>query len=142
MNEDRRRILEMLAQGKITADEADRLLDALYAPTMSERPLTVLNAPAPVSAKNARFLRVLVESGDGERVNVRVPMQLLRAGIKLASIIPPEAQAKVDEALASKGMNMKVADLTPEMMDELIGGLAEFTVDIEDKDDKVRVFCE
>ena len=31
MNEDRKRILGMLADGKITADEAERLLDALGA---------------------------------------------------------------------------------------------------------------
>jgi polyhydroxyalkanoate synthesis regulator phasin len=29
MNEQRRQILEMLAEGKITADEAQRLIDAL-----------------------------------------------------------------------------------------------------------------
>ncbi len=37
MNDDRRRILDMLAQGKITADEADRLLDAISEPSSRER---------------------------------------------------------------------------------------------------------
>ena len=41
MNGDRKRILTMLAEGKITADEADRLLGAM------DRPVEVLEAPVP-----------------------------------------------------------------------------------------------
>lgn len=142
MSEERRRILEMLAQGKISAAEADQLLDAMFAPSTSERPLAVPSSPASVSTKNARFLRVLVEGGSGERVDVRIPMQLLRSGIKLAALIPPEAQDKINEAMANKGMNVKLSDLTPEMMDELIVGLSDLTVNVDGENEKVRVFCE
>lgn len=55
MTDDRRRILDLLAQGKITADEAEKLLNAVdAAPTPA--------APAPsVPAGKAKYLRVLVE---------------------------------------------------------------------------------
>ena len=141
MSEERRRILEMLAQGAITAEEADQLLGALGATAASEQPAAARNIPS----RRARYLRVLVEDGrhdKSERVNIRVPLQLLRAGIKLAAIIPQEAQVKVDEAFASKGMRFKLSDLTPEMMDELIEGLADLTIDVDGDEEKVRIFCE
>lgn len=145
MAEERRRILEMLAQGKISPDEADQLLDAMGAPAPSERPVTERMPSATTETRRAKYLRVLVENGgeDGaERVNIRVPLQLLRAGIKLAAIIPPQAQEKVDEALASKGMNFKLSELTPEMLDELISAMTELSVDVDDHNEKVRIFCE
>ncbi len=37
-------------------------------------------------------------------VNVRVPMQLLRAGVRLASLIPVQAQEQLDEALSRHGV--------------------------------------
>lgn len=144
MGEERRRILEMLATGKISADEADRLLDAMVALSPSERPANERTATM-TTGKLPRYLRVMVENGaeeGGETVNIRIPMQLLRAGIKLAAIIPPAAQHKVEEAMASQGMSFKLSDLTPEMLDELIAGLGELMVDVNDKDERVRVFCE
>ena len=52
MNENRRQILEMLAAGKITADEAERLLAALdptpHAPSAAWRiPRGVVRSPGP-----------------------------------------------------------------------------------------------
>ena len=37
-------------------------------------------------------------------VNVRVPMQLLRAGVRLASLIPAQAHEQLDEALNRHGV--------------------------------------
>jgi polyhydroxyalkanoate synthesis regulator phasin len=86
MNEQRRQILEMLAEGKITADEADRLIDALNreSPTVT----MVDTRPKP------RYLRVLVHAEEAGKdgpssINVRVPLQLLRAGVRLTALIPP-----------------------------------------------------
>src|SRR5688572_31276348 len=98
MNEQRRQILEMLAEGKITADEAERLIDALE----RDRP----EPGTPSRAKpRPRYLRVVVNweddsDGDGPgRVNVRVPLQLLRAGVRLTSLLPPQALTKVNAEL-------------------------------------------
>jgi len=45
-----------------------------------------------------------------EKVNIRIPFQLLRAGIKLASVVPVDVQGKVNDALKEKGINI---DLIP-----------------------------
>lgn len=141
MNERRKQVLEMLAAGKITADEAERLIAAL-----EQQPSSVAGATAAEKPK-PKYLRVLVDTGHGSggdtpRVNVRVPMQLLRAGVKLASLIPPQAQVYVNDALKEKGMTIDLSQLKPENLEELIDGLSEMRIDVDDKDAKVAVFCE
>lgn len=80
--------------------------------------------------------------GGPTQVNIRVPMQLLRAGVKLASLIPPQAQVYVNDALREKGMTVDLSQLKPENLEELIDGLSDMTVDVVDKSAKVAVFCE
>lgn len=135
MNEHRREILEMLSQGKITADEAERLLAALD----RERPATDDSA---TPHRRPRYLRVNVQSEEDTKVNVRVPMQLLRAGVRLASLFPPQTRALVDEAMHERGITLDLAQIKPENLEELIDQLGDMTVDVDDKDVRVRVFCE
>lgn len=143
MNEQRRQILQMLAEGKITTDEAERLIDALE----RERPESPPGA-APHPKPRPKYLRVVVSSadnfgGDGpSRVNVRVPLQLLRAGVRLASLIPPQALTKVNAELTKSGVPIDLTQLKPQHVEELIEQLDELTVDVDDADSKVQVFCE
>ena len=142
MNEDRRKILEMLATGKITADEADRLLAAL-----EKRPADSAagNGAASGPKRKPQFLRVLVED-EGRKgpvtVNVRVPMQLLRAGVRLASLIPPEARERVNWHLRREGVPFDLNQVTADNLEELVEHLDTFTFDIDEHNTKVRVFCE
>jgi hypothetical protein len=135
MNEDRRKILDMLAAGKVTADEAERLLAALTD-----------TASAAPSKPKPKYIRVTVqEEGDRKgatNVNIRVPMQLLRAGVKFANLIPPEARERVNIALHKEGVPIDLSQIKPENLDELVDHLDELTVDINEKNTKVRVFCE
>ena len=142
MNEDRRKILEMLAAGKITADEADRLLAALEkAPADSASGSGTGSGPA----RKPQFLRILVED-EGRKgpvtVNVRVPMQLLRAGVRLASLIPPEARERVNSQLRREGVPFDLNQVTPDNLEELVEHLDAFTLDINEHNTKVRLFCE
>jgi hypothetical protein len=153
MNERRKEVLQMLAGGKITADEAERLIAALEKD--KESPAAASDANPEIKAK-PKYLRVVVDArGDSEighafggskrgptQVNIRVPMQLLRAGVKLASLIPPQAQIYVNDALREKGMTVDLSQLKPENLEALIDGLSDMTVDVVDKDAKVAVFCE
>src|ERR1051325_9534881 len=123
MNEHRREILDMLATGKITAEEADRLIAAMD----KDRGQTVgaVSAAAePGPRPQPKYLRVLVEA-EGEKDgpvkgNVRVPMQLLRAGVRLASLIPAQARDQVNEAMREKGV---VSNLTKSRPKTLKGWL-------------------
>jgi hypothetical protein len=141
VTEERKRVLEMLAAGQINADEADRLLEALR-----DGPTQAATSEAPRPAP--RYLRVMVDSNDKDerpvKINVRVPLQLLRAGVRLASLIPPQAQERVNAALREKGMTFDVSQIKPENLNELIDQLSDFSVDIDQKEDdlKIKVFCE
>jgi hypothetical protein len=142
MNEHRRKVLEMLAQGQINADDAERLLSTL------EKEAEPSPQPRP------KYIRVTVtedgKAADGStiegatKVNVRVPMQLLRAGVKLASFIPPEARERVNIALRKDGVPIDLGQIKPENLEDLIDHLDDLTVDIDErkKNTKVRVFCE
>jgi uncharacterized membrane protein len=153
MNENRRQILDMLAAGKITADEAERLLAALDpTPSTIEFSGTTKGSDGAAVKTRAKYLRVLVEADEamtglkgGTTVNVRVPMQLLRAGVRLASLIPAQAHDQLDEALSKHGVPITLSQIKPENLEELIDHLEDLTVDVNGKDGnttKVRVFCE
>ncbi|MCL5263537.1 MAG: DUF2089 domain-containing protein [Acidobacteria bacterium] len=157
MNEHRRQILDMLAAGTINADEAERLIAALETePEAGAQPAST-RAESTTSVKSGakgkvKYLRVLVEADESmtgmkgsTTVNVRVPLQLLRAGVRLASLIPPQAHEQLDEAFSKHGVPLNVSQIKPENLDELIDHLEDLTVDVDGKDGnqtRVRVFCE
>ena len=156
MSENRKQILEMLAAGKITADEAERLLAALE-PEMTA-PTGAGGGPAANGARvtgtkpQPKYLRVQVEADESmtgmkgqTTVNVRVPMQLLRAGVRLAGLIPKQAHDQLDEAFTRHGVPITLSQIKPENLEELIDHLGDLTVDVDGKDGnttKVKVFCE
>ena len=142
MNDDRKRILAMLAEGKITADEAERLLDAL-----GRGPAPIASI-APGANRGPKYFCGEVyamdeEGGTGStKVNVRVPMQLLRAGVRLSALIPPKARDEVNAAMAREGIPFDINQLKPENLEELIEHLGDMTVDVDNERAKVRVYCE
>lgn len=142
MNNDRRSVLQMLAEGKITADEAERLLSAL---DRNATPAAAEAGPSLGHNTPPKYLRVTVdalEHGGATKVNVRVPMALLRAGVRLTSLIPPAARDEVNRELAKNGVPFDIGQLKPENLDELISHLNDLTVDVDSADAKVRVYCE
>lgn len=141
MSEERRRILGLLSEGRITADEADRLLGALGAQP-AQAYAAVAEAPRP---NRPRYLRVVVDALDKDgpaKVNVRVPIQLLRAGVRLGALIPHQAREQINVALAREGIPFDINQLKPENLEDLIEHLGELTVDVDAEGAKVRVFCE
>ncbi len=147
MDEHKKRILEMLAQNKISTDEAYRLLSALE----SEGNTSEGTAKSGTAAKmKSKYLRVCIMPGPehkhddkADRVNVRVPMTLIRAGMKFTSLLPPEARDKVNGALHEKGIDFDMRNLKPEDMDELLEALSELEVDVAGSDgETVKVFVE
>jgi len=140
MSEQRRQILAMLAEGKITADEAERLIAALERDREEPSP-----ASAEPRTRRPKYLRVVVEDRsehEPAKVNVRIPIQLLRAGVRLASLVPPEALSQANEQLSRAGVPIDLTKLKPGDIEELIDQLADMTVDVEERDATVHVFCE
>ena len=143
MTENIKLVLEMLAAGKITTSEADGLIDALRAPAAQPTP-----DGSDGQSKKPRFLRVMVDAVDAKegpiKVNVRVPIMLLRAGVRLASLIPVRAQERVNEALREQGVDIDITKIKPENLNELIDELRDLSVDVgnQREDLKIKVFTE
>jgi hypothetical protein len=144
MNDDRRSVLQMLAEGKINADEAERLLSAMERNGSTSGPFDA--ATAGHNKAPPKYLRVSVDSADADegptKVNIRVPMALLRAGVRLTSLIPPAARNQVNAELAKNGVPFDIGQLKPENLEDLIAHLEDFSVDVDAQDAKVRVYCE
>jgi hypothetical protein len=140
MNEQRKDILDMLAEGKVTADEAEQLIAAVE---RDQQPAASSLDTRPKG--KAKYLRVVVdavENGEPSRVNVRVPLQLLRAGVRLAALIPVQALDRANAELNKSGVPFDLTQLKPEQLEDLVEHLDEMTVEVDAPDAKVRVFCE
>jgi hypothetical protein len=143
MTDNQRKILEMLAEKKISVDEASRLLALVQPETSGGARETKESKGLP------KYLRVMVtpqaaDGKDGEhgQVNIRVPMTLIRAGMKFSSLIPPSAYNKVDAALKEKGIDFDLRNMKPEDIEDLVSALSELEVDIQNGNEHVRVYVE
>ena len=133
MSAETRKVLDMLAEGKITSADAERLLDKLAATPDSNTGAgagTESSAPATPAKK---YLRVQMERPGGDDVNVRIPLTFVRSGLKLGTLLPP----KVMEKMQMEGIDPKF------FMQNAGEALDELHVDMDTKSGKrVRVFCE
>lgn len=138
MTDNKKRILEMVAEKKITTEEAIRLLELVDEPETSS---TKTKAP--------KYLRVVIKpsdegrtDSDTERVNVRVPLALIRAGVKLTSLIPDDVSGKVNSALCEKGIDFNLKNLKEDDIEQLVEAMSDLEVDIEGGKGKVNVYTE
>ncbi len=139
--DEKKKILEMLSSGKINVAEAEQLLATVGQPaseTMATSPM------AGLEKKRPKYLRIEVKTQDEngpQNVNVRVPFNLLRAGVRLAQLMPANVRGQVQEGLDSSGLNLDLSKVKPEDLDQIVDQLADFQVDVEGKE-KVRIFAE
>jgi DUF4097 and DUF4098 domain-containing protein YvlB len=144
MGDDRNRILDLLAAGKITAEEAGRLLDALESNAgQGAEAETAPKAGAKTGPAGApKFMYVKVVSVKGDNVNVKIPLSLVRAGLKLTNLIPPQAAEQINRSMAEKGMSFDLSTIKPEELEELIESLREMEVNVDSNNgDTVRVYA-
>jgi hypothetical protein len=138
MSEERKKILEMLATGKITAEEAEKLLDKLAG--ASANPAAAPELPAGSTAPPAskpKYLRIVVDHPGREQVNMRLPISLVGAGRGLLAVMPQRVNARLAEYGIDVGL-FSAAKI--ENLDELI---RELNVDVDRGDGKkVRIYCE
>ncbi len=108
MSEERKKILKMLAEGKITAEEADRLLSALRE-----------------SDTRGRFLKVRVTDRNKNRLKARIdiPIGVVKAALKIGTLLKgvvPEGQK-----FTIQGKEISLDGITPEMIENIISELGE-----------------
>ena len=141
MSTERRKILDMLAAGTIAADEADELLKALDEKKSED--VRVLPAAEPDKGRTVKFLNVHVIPSDGKDiVNVRIPIMLIKAGLKIKGIVPEGVQAKVEGALGQKGFDVDLKNMDSAQLDAFLEALSETSIDVMSDDEVVKIFCD
>ena len=120
--EERMQILQMIQEGKITAEEGAKLLQALGASSKAEK-----RPPAPPApgASDPRWFRVRVtDLATGKnKVNVNIPMGLVNVGLKMGARFAPNMDNVNYEELMTaikSGANGKVMDVTDEEKGERV----------------------
>jgi polyhydroxyalkanoate synthesis regulator phasin len=154
MSDDRSRILSMLAEGKITAEEAERLLDALDSRTRASDGAEAAasgGASAGASAGPAageapkfppKYLFVKVVSTGGDNVDIRVPLALVRSGLKLTSLIPDDVMGQINDSMSEHGISLDLANLKQEDIEELVKSLRDMEINVDAQNgDNVRIYC-
>lgn len=157
MSDDARRVLDLLEQRKITAAAAHELLRALALmpkaedPTGEPQPTEPAGAAGPAGPRSEpakpRYLRVSVyrTSKEGRRdkdVNIRVPMAIVRSGIRLGALIPGFARERVSARLRERGIDVDLTKIDPAMIESLIKDLGEVNIDVNGGEEQVRITCE
>jgi hypothetical protein len=113
--EERMKILKLIEEGKISAEEGAKLLSAL---SDSRRGIPTPPRP-PGSGGGARMLRIRVtDTRTGRsKASVQIPLALVDAGLKIGAHFAPEVQgvdmSNVMEALRM-GVTGKIIDVTDE----------------------------
>lgn len=125
--EERMKILQMIQEGKITAEEGAKLLSAL---TSSAKGKKVISR-GPGSGSRARWLRVRVTdmSSGKSKVNVNLPLSLIDAGLNIAGHFADD---------------LDTDDLMTAIHDALNENLSGKIIDVVDGDDgeHVEIFIE
>ncbi|WKZ36020.1 MAG: hypothetical protein QY332_20620 [Anaerolineales bacterium] len=113
--EERMKILKLIEEGKISAEEGAKLLSAL---SDSRRGIPMPPRP-PGAGGPARWLRIRVtDTRTGRsKASVQIPLALVDAGMKIGAHFAPEVQgvdmSNVMEALRM-GVTGKIIDVTDE----------------------------
>ena len=139
MTAEGRKVLEMLAAGKITAEDADRLLDKLSPGRSpgSESSAPAGELPPAPEANSPRYLRIIVEKPGGDNVNMRVPLNFLRAQSGLLAILPQSVLDKLSDS------DIDVSNLSSLRGKGLEVALQELNIQVEQSSGKkVRLYCE
>ena len=155
VSENQKRILQMLAEGKISVEEASRLLSLI-----KEESGSGVEGDARVNAAKSqpKYLYVKVEPKEGFRsqsekegstgkcetghVNIRIPMGLIRAGIKLKALIPQQAADDINKALKEKGISFDIRDLKDEYLESLVTALGDSEIKIDSREADVSIRAE
>jgi len=144
MNEVRMKILKMLGEGKITSEEADKLIEAIGSSSQTE--------PSPANPTRAtgvpKYLYVNVKSyseegeEEKENVNIKVPVALIKAGVNIASLMPEDIQGEINKAMDESGVKFNLSDIKKENLDEFLVALRELEVNVDGENERVRIYCQ
>ena len=128
------RILQMVEEGKLTAEQAVKLMSALEESAPAERFEDTLEPSAGrgSDAYEDKMLRVIVDSTQGDKVNVQLPVKIIRQVLKVTGKLPIKG-----EDLKDIDLEALTASILECLDNETLGDIV--TVDAADGS-TVRVF--
>ncbi len=145
MSAETKKILEMLAAGKISHEDAERLLDKLSGAAASAEAANSQTAAGPTAgapgsvpgAKRPKFLRIQIQRPGREDVDVRVPLAVARGGRHWMAFLP----LRVADKLSEYGIDFSSLDAMNDQ--EFQAAIDRMNVDIQGRNGKrVRVYAE
>jgi hypothetical protein len=150
--DDTRRILDLLSQAKITVDDADRLIKAMSADQPTAPPP---EDKAPDGRPPVRWFRINIhkpakEAGHKPKdVNIRVPIAVVKGGMRLGAIIATFAGEKAALRMKRRGVDLDLATINGDLsrmngaeFDAFMQSLDEMNVEIDDGKSLVRITAE
>lgn len=126
MSEEKRLILEMLKEGKISVEEAEQLLEK------ANPGESIDNKPKTKKPNSKKFLRVRVTEEDQVKANVNIPIALAEVGLNLV----PKSKLKVD------GKQINMDDILKLIEEGTEGELVNIDAEDEGKNYKVNIFID
>jgi len=145
--DDTRRVLDMLSQGKISVDEADRLLKAMSA----DLPSATAAGPS-TDTTRARWIRINIhkpakdEAHRPKDVNIRVPIAVVKGGMRLGALIGTFAGEKAARRMKAQGLDIDLAKINSDLsqmngpeFDEFLRSLNDTNIEIDDGKAQVRI---
>jgi hypothetical protein len=144
MSDDTRRILDLLAQNKITVDEADQLLRAMSASNDDARTAAAASNDASASP---RYVRITVhKTAKDDRcdkdVNIRVPIAVVRSGMRLGALIPGFPGDAVSARLRERGIDVDFSKLDAGALENVLKQLGDTNIEVDSGKAQVRISCE
>jgi hypothetical protein len=143
MSDDTRRILDLVAQGKITVDEGQQLLGAINTPAAN----AAAGAPEDGGKPKPKWMRIAIHKtgreGRGDKdVNIRVPIAIVRSGMRLGALIPGLAGEQVQARMREKGLDVDFTKLDGAAIDSVLKALGDTNIEIDDGRSQVRITAE
>ncbi len=130
MSEERLRILKMVEEGKISAEEAEQLMRAIdeTEEQTGQDESGAAAAPSADSAASARVLKIRVYKTDTDepKVNLNIPLRFIGF---IKSMIPRSEKAKIEQ----RGFDLD------ELVSQAESGSIGTIMDVEDEEDGERV---
>jgi hypothetical protein len=130
-----RQVLEMLSQGKVSVQEAEQLLQAVAGGANAEQ--------KPVEPKYFRILvtKPATDRRKAENVNIRVPISVVRGGLRLSALFPGILGKKTIHL--HNGAELDLSNVTYADLEAMIKDIGQLSVDVDDDGGKrVTIRCE
>jgi hypothetical protein len=145
MNEEIMKVLSMLQEGQITAEQASQLIEALGATDASATSVPPRPPPPGVGAgsghgKRKHKLRIVVTSPKGDNVNIKIPARLITAGVKIGKYFTKKTDGS-DESWESAGLDWdELGSAVKQMIEDNDEG--EIMDIVTEKGENVKIWLE